>query len=548
MKLSNETRAALALGLAVLAAPVAAQEPDTHTHEDGLGTVRFPVSCESTVQEDFDRAVAILHSFGYEEARREFQSIVERDPACGIGHWGIAMSYWHPLWAAPTPAEFTAGRSAAGEAARIGARTERERAYISAINRFYGDADRLDHAARAAAYQEAMRELSATYPQDDEARIFHALAILGSAPAADPMYAAQKEAAKILTELLPEHPRHPGIAHYTIHAFDQPELADLALPAARVYAHIAPTSPHALHMPTHIFTRLGLWQESIDSNHACEGAAKALMARIRPGVTAFEAAHCRDYLVYAYLQLGEDERALDVLDELQAARRFDEPNFAVGYALLAAPARYALERRDWRAASALGISELELPWEQFSYALAVTHFANAIGAARAGDGDGARRAVARLKELHAAIASDPPPGPYDWAGQIESTVLAAEGWLAASEGRFEVAVQSLTAAAEKEEAVGKHPVTPGAVLPARELLGDLLLELGRNDEALVAYEASLSDSPRRFNSILGAARAARAAGESARSAEYYRSLVELAGASGSRRAEIGEAEEFLAIR
>lgn len=538
---------ALTLGAALAAAPAAAQQThDHHTPASSHDAVQFPVSCRPEVRPDFQRAVAVLHSFGYGEARRAFRAIADRDPACGMAHWGVAMTYWHILWAPPTPDELAQGRIAAQQGSRLGATTARERAYIAAINAFYRDAERRDHRTRAVAYRAAMERVVADFPQDDEARIFHALAILGAAPPSDTTYAAQRQAAAILRALLPQHPQHPGIAHYTIHAFDYPELAELALPAARIYAELAPESPHALHMPTHIFTRLGLWDESIAANVACEDVANAQVARTHPGSAAFETLHCRDYLAYAYLQQGEDEKARQVLENATAARRFDDPNFAAGYAMLAVPARYALERRDWEGAAQLTMPEVDLAWEHFSYAKSTVYFANAVGAARSGDTARARAAVGELDQLHAALAKDPPAGNYDWAGRVEALRLAAAGWLAFAERRPDEAVRLLTAAAEKEETVGKHPVTPGAILPARELLGDLLLELERPQEALAAYETALADAPRRFNGLLGAARAARASGNPDEAAKYYGALVELAGGSTARRAALAEARTFLA--
>lgn len=553
MPMNRTGTLALALGgLLALgsAAPGAGQEAhEQHAHGGAHGQVEFPVSCQPDVRADFQRAVGILHSFGYEEARHAFQAIAERNPSCGMAYWGIAMTYYHQLWAPPTPDELAAGRAAAEEAVRLGADTPRERAYIEAIAEFYREPDRRDHGARARAHRDAMGRMAAEFSTDDEAKIFHALAILGAAPPGDPTYAEQKRAAEILSAMLPKYPRHPGIAHYTIHAFDYPELAELALPAARIYAELAPESPHALHMPTHIFTRLGLWRESIDANLACVARSNELVARTDPGSVAFEALHCQDYMAYAYLQLGEDEKARDVLEEVASARRFDDPNFAVGYAILAVPARYAMERRDWKAAARLTIPDVDVPWEHYPYGKGITYFANAVGAARSGDVSRARAAVEKLESLQASIAEEGlPGGPYDWVRWLEAKRQAAAGWLALAEGRSDEAVRLLTAAAELEERVGKSPITPGPILPPRELLGDLLLELERPAEALAAYEAALADSPRRFNGLAGAARAARAAGDREKTAVYYEALVELASASEARAAELDEARAYLAAR
>lgn len=522
----------------LLAAPAAAQEHQPHQarqhaahdqhHEHGaeaLGTVSFSTTCRPEVQEAFARGVALLHSFGYAEARQAFAGVAERDPECGIAHWGVAMTYYHPLWAPPTPDELAAGRAAAERAAATGAKSDRERGYIEAIGAFFEGADR-PHAARATSYTAAMERVAAAHEDDDEAQIFFALALLGTAPPNDATYAQQKRAAAILNPMVARLPQHPGILHYTIHAFDAPKLASLALEAARSYAKVAPASPHALHMPSHIFTRLGLWKECIDSNHDSADAARA-QASAHPRAAIFNELHALDYLAYAYLQLGDDEAARKAVARVQEVSQLDD--IAAAYAATAAPARYALERRDWRAAAALRVPSSLEPIDRLAYVRGVTYFANAIGAARGGDAAAAKTAVAELAKLHALLAKAPPAGPYDWAGQVESMHLAAQGWTAFAEGRKDEAVALLTKAAEKEELVGKHPVTPGAVLPARELLGDLLLELGRPADALAAYERSLEDAPRRLNTLAGAVQAAERAGDRERARRYSAELTSLCG-------------------
>lgn len=546
MRQRERTALVLACCLAVL--PATAQESHEHHHPEAetLGRVDFPVTCKPEVQPAFETAVAALHSFGYEDARRRFAAIAEQDPACGMAQWGVAMTYFHPIWAPPTPAELAEGKAAAEKAARLGAGSERERGYIEAINAFYRDAATRDHRARAQAYETAMEKLVAAHPDDDEAAIFHALALLGTAPPPDATYRQQKRAAEILNRLLPEHGDHPGILHYTIHAFDYPELASLALPAARSYAKVAASSPHALHMPSHIFTRLGLWEESIASNLDSAAAAKRQVARTHPGATSFDDLHALDYLEYAYLQTGDDKKARQVMEETARASRFDDQNIAAAYAVAAVPARYALERRDWRAAAGLALPAVELPWERFPHVRAIVHFTNALGTARLGDVDRAKKGgLAGLEAVHTELVEQPPAELYDWAGQVEAMRLAAAGWIAFAEGRKDEAVKLLTAAAEREEKVGKHPVTPGSVLPARELLGDLLVELGRPVEALAAYEASLAGAPKRLNGLAGAARAAELAGDKARARGFYEELLALCGPS-CERPEAGRAKEFLA--
>ncbi len=522
-----------------------AQEEHQHSHADEqYGTVHFPSSCRAETLPVFTRAVAQLHSFGYEESRRSFEEVLRMDPGCAIAYWGIAMTYYHPLWAPPGGAELAAGRAAALRAAELGSKNEREQAYIGAIGVFYADSETNGHGARAKAYCEAMEAVSRRFPDDHEAAIFYALSLLGSAPPGDTTYANQKKAAAILNGLLPAEPQHPGIAHYMIHAFDYPPLAMDALPAARAYAKIAPSSPHALHMPSHIFTRLGLWDESIQSNLASAEAGRQLVAKRHPGATSFDTLHALDYLEYAYLQIGNEKGARRVLEEAAAAKTFDEGSFAAGYALDAIPARWMLERRDWKGAAALAPSAVALPWDRFVYAPAITQFARAIGAARSGQLEEARAAVGQIAQIQASLVQTPVPGPYDWATNVESIRVAAQAWVSYGEGRKDEALVLARTAAELDAKAGKHPVTPGAILPARELLGDMLLEMGRPAEALVAYEASLGEAPRRFNSLYGAARAAAASGRTDEARDFYTVLLGQC-VAGSPRPELVEAKAYV---
>jgi tetratricopeptide (TPR) repeat protein len=529
------------LGL-LLAADIRAHEHD-HGATEALGTVHFPTSCRN-VDARFTRAVALLHSFGYEEARRAFDAVIATDPSCAMAYWGIAMTWYHPIWAPPNPQELAAGSAAAEKAAALGSGTERERGYIAAIGLFYRDCARVGHRSRALAYSAAMERLATQLPDDHEVQIFYALSLLGTAPPNDPTFANQKKAAAILNALLPLEPEHPGITHYMIHSFDYPQLAADALPAARAYAKIAPDSPHALHMPSHIFTRLGLWQDSIASNLASADAGRRLVAQRNPGAASLDTLHALDYLEYAYLQIGNDTAALAVLGEAARAKTFDDAGFQAGYALAAIPARFALERRDWKAAAQLEPSTATLPWANFPYAVATTYFAQAIGAARSGDVDRAKAALARLEAVRAGLQKTPIPGPYDWANEVESSRLAAASWLAYAEGRIADALTMARSAAQLEEATGKHPVTPGAPLPARELLGDMLLEIGQPARALEAYEASLRETPNRFNSLYGAAQAAARLHDVERARTFFAALVAQCVAD-TARPELGQAHEAL---
>jgi tetratricopeptide (TPR) repeat protein len=542
-------RIRLAAVLAAAFVPAAwAQEEHHHAHGAAdLGTVRFPTSCAAAVEADFTRGVALLHSFGYEESRRAFVEVAGRDPGCAMAQWGIAMTYYHQIWTPPSPDDLAAGKAAAVRALDLGGQTEREKGYIAAIAIFYSHTERLGHQARAIAYRDAMETLSEHFPDDHEAAIFYALAIQAAKASGDASHADDEKSAAILNGLLASEPDHPGIAHYMIHAFDYPELAARALPAARAYAKIAPSSPHALHMPSHIFTRVGLWQESIASNLASADAANRLADLRTPGRTSYDAAHAWDYLEYAYLQVGDLIRARGVLEEATAVRQFDEPVFQAGYSLYAIPGRWTLERRDWKAAAALAKPAATIPTNRFAYAPAALDFARALGAARSGQLAAARSALARIESARDELRRNPIPGAYDWAEQVESMRLAAAAWLARAEGNASGALELARSAADLEDRVGKHAVTPGALLPARELLGDMLLEMDRPAEALAAYEASLRQAPNRFNGLYGAARAAAAAKDEGRARELYGRLVAQCVASSSRP-ELVEAKRYLAER
>ncbi len=528
----------IAAALALIPASATAQhdmEQHTHAVPEKLGQVTFATSCRPDLQPAFNRAVALLHSFAYVAAGQSFADVASKDPACGMAQWGIAMSNFHTIWGPPTQAEFTAGQEASRKATALGAPTERERDFIAAIAAYYRD-ESVPHAARVEAYERAMARVAERYADDHEAAIFHAVAILGVAYNSPPdkSYARQKEAAVILNRLLPLEPEHPGVAHYLIHSFDYPALADLALPAARAYAKIAPSAAHALHMPSHIFTRLGLWQESIDSNLASAAAAQQGLARVHSNATAFDALHASDYLAYAYLQTGQDAKAHELADRIAQVASLDLPQFSAGYALAAIPARYTLERRAWKEAATLEVRPQFFPWAQYPYAEAIVHFARSVGAARSGDRAGARSALDRLTAIRDSLRGK---RGFDWASQVEIQRLAAEGWLARAEKKDTEAVRLLRAASDLEDSTDKHPVTPGAILPAREQLADLLAELGRPGEALAEYETSLRSAPARFNSYAGAARAAERAGEKQKAKDFNDRLLALCGGTLPSRSE-----------
>jgi tetratricopeptide (TPR) repeat protein len=502
-----------------------------HAHEttEAFGKVHFPASCRPELQPAFDRAVALLHSFAYAEAESAFAQVAAKDPGCAMAYWGIAMSNFHVIWGPPIPGEFAAGKAAAQKAAALAATgtTPRERDFVRAIGAYYAG-DAVPHAVRVAAFDTAMAGVAERNPDDHEAAIFHALAILGVAYNSPPdkTYARQKRAAEILNRLLPLEPEHPGISHYMIHAFDYPELAQLALPAARAYSKIAPSAPHALHMPSHIFTRLGLWRESIASNLASASLARKWAARSHPGTISFDGLHAMDYLEYAYLQIGQDREAGELVDSIMSATRTDAPVFQAAYAFAAIPVRYALERRDWKRASAIQVAPASFPLSQYPYAEAIIHFARAVGAARTGDTAAARQAIAKLEAIRDGLKGQKG---FDWATQVEVQRRAASAWLARAEKQNDSAVVLMRSAADLEDSTDKHPVTPGSVLPAREQLADLLLELGKPDAALVEYEASLRSAPARFNSFSGAALAAERSGDATKAKDFHQRLLEMCG-------------------
>ena len=527
----------------------AAQEKHTHMHDSAeqLGTVNFTVSCNPQAQKQFNRAVAWLHSFEYEEAEKAFTEIVDLDPRCGMAYWGIAMSNFHPLWAPPSASELKKGESAIQKAKEIGAATPREKAYIEAIGTFYTDYDKLDHRTRTFAYSDAMKQLLERNPSDSEAGVFYALTLIATGMMSqDKTYVREKEAAQILNGVLAREPQHPGVAHYLIHSYDYPALAELALPAARAYAKIAPSSAHAQHMPSHIFTRLGLWEEDIKSNLEAKSSAEAHAVRNHLRGPWDEQLHAMDYLVYAYLQRGQDKQAAGVLDELYKIERVEPESFKVAYAFTAIPARYALERRQWKEAATLPLPSEHLktfPWERFQWALAHIYFARAVGAARSGDTAAAGVEVAKLKAIQQKLVEV--KGDYDWAKQVDIERLVASGWLAQAEDKHDEALALLRKAADLDDATEKHPVTPGAILPAREELGELLLELKQPQAALTEFETSFRSTPNRLNGIYGAARASRLAGDQKRAKSYYEKLLAQTSNTDSARPEVSEAKTFL---
>jgi hypothetical protein len=518
-------RAGVMVGfLLTLAASCIAQEHQ-HGNSEKLGAVHFVTSCNDVAQKEFDRAVSLLHSFQFSRAIEGFNAVLGEDATCGIAFWGIALSDWSNPFAAgmKDKSQLQAGRESAERGKTLGAKTERERAYLASVGKLYSDFEGTPQRARSIAYRDTMREVAAKYPEDHEAQIFYALALTAAEDPADKTYAGRLQAGAILEKLFEQEPAHPGLAHYIIHTYDVPALAGRALVAARRYSEIAPDAPHALHMPSHTFTRTGYWQESIDSNLAAAAAAR------REGQTA-EELHASDYEIYAYLQTGQDQAARRILDSLpEIASRFDPKVLlsgaggpSVGYfALAAIPARYALERQDWKQALQLPLRETPFP-----YTDAMTWFARGLGAARLERTQAARESVTALKQIRERLLK---AGDNYWAQQVEIQELEVEAWTALAEGKKEESLQRMRAAAELEDATEKSAVTPGPLAPARELLGEMLLERKEPAQALEQFKATLTKEPRRFRALYGAAHAAQLSGSPEASQRYFGELLKVCG-------------------
>ena len=509
--------------------------------EKQFGTVAFETSCSDRVKKDFELALALLHSFEYDEAEKVFAEIIKDEPDCAMAYWGVAMSNFHPLWNPPTPGELEKGVKATAVAKSLSKTSERESQYIDAMADFYNEAKVTSHADRCANFEKAMEDIHKQYPEDKEAAIFYALALNGAADPRDKSFTKQKKAGSILENLYPNERNHPGIVHYVIHSFDSPELATLALAAAREYASIAPSSAHAQHMPSHIFTRLGLWEECINSNLVAASSAKCYAEN--SGIKGHwdEELHALDYLEYGYLQKGDNTLAKEQRDYLKTIKEVSPVNFKVAYAFAAMPSRYVLENKLWREAAALELYGENLDWEKFPWQKAIHHFARVLGSVHIGDIDAAKAELKTLTLLHDALAAR--KNAYE-ANQVQIQMKASEAWIRLKEGKNSEALALMTEAVEMEEATQKHPVTPGEVLPARELLGDMFMEMNDPRKALEAYEEDLKTHPNRFNGLYGAGLAAEKLGNDEKANTYYNQLLKVA-SSNSDRPELAAAKKYL---
>ena len=489
----------------------------------------------------------MLHSFWYDEAEKTFSETTCMDPRCAMAYWGIAMSFYHPVWVPPTTDDLKKGKAAVEKAKLANAKTQRERDYIATMEAFYKDADKVAHHERALAWRNATAKRCRCATRKTRRPLFSLrLALLGTAPATDRTYSNQKQAAEILNRILTDQPNHPGIAHYMIHCYDSPQLAILALPAARSYARIAPAAPHALHMPSHIFTALGLWQDSIVSNLASAAAARSYLAKIHPAATSQDQLHAMDYLVYAYLQTCQDVEAEHIVEQASAVSKVDQNVFQAAYALAAIPARYALERRRWSAAASLELRPAGFPWTRFQYAGAITYFARALGAARSGNPSAARQEIEKLNTIQHTLAQVKQD--YDWSAQVEVQRLTALAWVAHADGDQEEALRWMHSAADLEDKSDKHPVTPGPILPARELLGELFMELNQPAQALPEFDTVLRTSPKRLNATYGAARSAELSGDRNKTNARYSELLQLCSHADTQRLEVQNARAYVEKR
>ncbi len=520
---------------------LADDEQTQHHHEDltttQLGTVTFPVSCAPDVQKPFERGVALLHSFWYEEAEKEFQQIAIDDPHCVMAHWGVAMSLWHQLWNNPDAKVIQRGLDEVHEAKTTdGPTTASEKAYIAAIATFYNNSKKLNHEARAKAYTDAMKKVYESYPDDHEAAAFYALSLLASEPHDDETFANRMQAAAVLENLFAIEPDHPGVAHYLIHAYDKPQLAQLGLPAARRYAQIAPAAPHALHMPAHIFARVGLWQDDINSNLASIAATRKTAAMHMGGEG--HQFHAMDFLVYAYLQSGREADAQKVIDEVKAMPKmksmYGDDFDPQTNALTKFPAIYDLELRHWSDAAVLQVVPGSLRGDQ-----SITYWARAIGAARSGNLAQAHKDLEQIEAIRKEFVAEKKT---EYAEAVGEDYQEAAAWVAHAEGKDEEAITGLRVLADKTDKLGDEPEG----IPAREQLADMLLEAKRPQQALAEYQTDLRLNPNRFNGLYGAARAAEAAGKQADATEYYALLLKICDGSNSTRPELSRARELVA--
>ena len=507
-----------------------------------FGSVDFDMTCDVKAKKDFNLAIELLHSFEYEESEKVFAKVIDETPGCAMAYWGVAMCNFHALWTPPNESELVKGSKAIEIAKSIIKKSPRESAYINALGLFYKDWNKTDHHTRCINFKNAMENLYTSYPDDKEAAIFYALSLDAAAVPTDKTYALQKKAGAILEALYKVEPNHPGVIHYIIHTYDYPELAALALPAARRYAEVAPSSAHALHMPSHIFTRLGLWDESINSNLKSISAAQCYAESADIPGNWDEELHGLDYLTYAYLQKGENTLAEKEVQYVAAINRVYPVNFKVAYAFAAIPCRYVLENKQWKEAATLEKHAANFNWNKFPWQEAIIHFTRLLGDVHIENINAAKIELTKLNQLYDTLQKQ--KDSYK-SMEVAIQIRTGEAWIQFASGDKTGAVNLMKLAAEMEDSTGKHPVTPGEVLPARELLGDMFIQMNQDQNALQAYEEVLTKCPNRFNSLYEAGEAAEKAGDKQKAIYYYRKLIAITDPMNSDRRELVEVRKFL---
>jgi tetratricopeptide (TPR) repeat protein len=520
MKTALTSIALLPFALVALTMPALAQ--------DKLGKVTFPTTCDVKVQAQFERGVALLHSYWFTEARKVFDAVIQQDPKCAMAYWGLAVNYLgNSLAAAPPPKDAASASEALDKARATPPKTQRESDWIETIGAYYRDHDKAPVNARLAAYTKAMEQMTQRYPDDFEAWTYYALTLQGSAPKNDKTYANQLKSAEILERLFNQNPEHPGVAHYLVHAYDYPPLADRGIKIASTYAKVAPAAPHARHMPSHIYSMVGMWEDSIASNRSA--------LEIQPDYY-----HATDFTVYAHLQLAQDAKAKKLVDGIASLPRQDYPNIGGFTAVAVVPARYALERGDWAGAAALPVVDTGR-----AQADSLVRFTRGLGMARTGDLAGAKREIQAMQDLRAALEKS---GQSYWGDRTEEQMLAVSAWVAQAENNRDQALKLMRGAADGEDASVKHVAMENRLYPMRELLGELLLQQGQAPAALREFEAALKENPNRYRGLYGAGRAAEVAGERQKAAGYYEKLVALASKADTPRPEIARAKTFIGAR
>jgi|TARA_B110000879_G_scaffold28350_1_gene38661 hypothetical protein len=514
--------------------------------DPNFGEVSFSLSCRYDLRETFNLGLSLIHSFEYAEAEKAFVSILDQDSECLMAYWGTAMSILnHPLSLKQNSESLKRGEALLKVAQTLTPNNDREKDYIDAVSIYFKDWQTLDTKTRKAKYEGKMEELYNKYPGDVETAVFYSLAILATADLNDKTYSKQKKSGKILEDLFKTNPNHPGIAHYIIHNYDSPELANLALTTARQYAVIAPASAHAQHMPSHIFTRLGLWDESIKSNIDSANSAVCYAESVNPNASWVSEIHAIDYLVYAYLQLGDNAKAQLEMDKVKEIKEvFPEDHFASAYALIAIPSRLAIENKNWELATKLELPKTKLDWNKADWPKAILHFSRALGFANTGNPSAAKKELDILVSLRDRLTSA--KNSYE-SGQVTIQIEAIKAWIEYSKGNSEEAIAYMKVASNLESKTSKAAVTPGEIIPADELLADLYLALNKPKEALETYKINLNGHPSRFNGIYGAAKAAQNLNDIEQATYYFEELIRLSVKTNSTRPEVSEAKDFLAI-